>query len=80
MSLNCHKNLYGVTPGSEEDRNIYVANFLINGHAVVSELHKARDIFESLIDPLDGVASPYHHAPHDPAAKVRVPWMVLIVK
>jgi len=53
----------------------YIANFLIKGHAVVGELDNARDIFESLIDPPNGVAAPHNHAPHDPGAITRVPWM-----
>lgn len=46
----------------------YIANFLIKGYAIVGELDKAREIFESLVDPPTGVAAPNNHAPHDPSA------------
>ncbi|KXN80907.1 Pentatricopeptide repeat-containing protein 5, mitochondrial [Leucoagaricus sp. SymC.cos] len=45
----------------------YIANFLIKGYAIVGELDKAREIFESLVDPPTGVAAPNNHAPHDPS-------------
>ncbi|KAF8654879.1 hypothetical protein AX16_003340 [Volvariella volvacea WC 439] len=50
----------------------YIANFLIKGYAVVGELDRARDIFESLVDPPVGVAAPNNHAPHDPSASSTV--------
>ena len=42
----------------------YIANLLIKGYASVGELERARDIFESLQDPQEGVAAPHNHAPH----------------
>lgn len=43
----------------------YIANFLIKGYAVVGELDKAREVFEGMIDPPEGVAASGNHAPHD---------------
>lgn len=42
----------------------YIANLMIKGYAVAGELDKARDVFESLVDPPTGVAAPNNHAPH----------------
>ncbi|KAJ3562640.1 hypothetical protein NP233_g9448 [Leucocoprinus birnbaumii] len=53
----------------------YIANFLIKGYAINGELDKAREIFESLIDPPQGVAAPNNHAPHDPSVATSVGWM-----
>ncbi|EKM82144.1 hypothetical protein AGABI1DRAFT_105474 [Agaricus bisporus var. burnettii JB137-S8] len=46
----------------------YIANFLIKGYAITGELEKAREIFESMVDPPMGVAAPNNHAPHTPNA------------
>lgn len=53
----------------------YIANFLIKGYANVGEMDRAREIFESLLDPPTGVAAPNNHAPHNPATVVDVPVM-----
>ncbi|KAI0666174.1 hypothetical protein C8Q78DRAFT_1083409 [Trametes maxima] len=42
----------------------YIANLLIKGYASVGEIERSREIFESLQDPLEGVAAPHNHAPH----------------
>ena len=42
----------------------YVANFLIKGYAMVGDMDHARSIFESLVDPPEGMAAPNNHAPH----------------
>lgn len=53
----------------------YIANLLIKGYAAVGDLEKARDVFESLVDPPEGVAAPNNHAPHDlvPDPNTQVP-------
>jgi pentatricopeptide repeat protein len=43
----------------------YITNYLIKGYSLVGDLDKAREIFESLVDPPTGVAAPNNHAPHD---------------
>jgi hypothetical protein len=43
----------------------YIANFLIKGYAIVGELDKAREVFEGLVDPPQGVAATGNHAPHE---------------
>jgi pentatricopeptide repeat protein len=43
----------------------YIANFLIKGYALAGDIEQARQIFESLEDPPQGVAAPNNHAPHD---------------
>jgi pentatricopeptide repeat protein len=44
----------------------YIANFLIKGYANNGEVEKAREIFESMVDPATGVAAPNNHTPHNP--------------
>lgn len=39
----------------------YIANFLIKGYAMVGDLEHARSIFESLVDPAEGMAAPNNH-------------------
>jgi len=39
----------------------YIANFLIKGYANVGDIGRAREIFESLVDPPLGVAAPNTH-------------------
>ncbi|CDO70351.1 hypothetical protein BN946_scf184613.g1 [Trametes cinnabarina] len=53
----------------------YIANLLIKGYASVGEIERAREIFESLQDPEEGVAAPHNHAPHQnkPQAASSVP-------
>ncbi|KZT13192.1 uncharacterized protein LAESUDRAFT_719521 [Laetiporus sulphureus 93-53] len=48
----------------------YIANLLIRGYASVGDIARARDIFENLADPPEGVAAPHNHAPHDSEATV----------
>lgn len=43
----------------------YIANLLIKGYAVAGQVEKARDVFESLVDPPTGVAAPNNRAPHE---------------
>ncbi|KAL6304056.1 hypothetical protein BKA93DRAFT_826051 [Sparassis latifolia] len=43
----------------------YIANLLIKGYASTGDIERAREIFESLADPPEGVAAPHNHAPHD---------------
>lgn len=43
----------------------YIANLLIKGHASSGNIEQARQIFESLQDPPEGIAAPYNHAPHE---------------
>jgi len=45
----------------------YIANFLIKGYSGVGDLEHARSIFESLVDPPEGIAAPNNHVPHEPA-------------
>ncbi|KAI0665365.1 hypothetical protein C8Q78DRAFT_986757, partial [Trametes maxima] len=42
----------------------YIANLLIKGYASVGEIERSREIFESLQDPLEGVAAPHNHTLH----------------
>ena len=42
----------------------YIANLLIKGYAATGDLTRAREIFEGLQDPMEGVAAPHNHAPH----------------
>lgn len=50
----------------------YIVNLLIKGYAVAGEVEKARDVFESLIDPPTGVAAPNNRAPHEFQARAPV--------
>lgn len=43
----------------------YIANLLIKGFAASGDIARAREIFEGLSDPPEGVAAPNNHAPHD---------------
>ncbi|KAH8105422.1 hypothetical protein BXZ70DRAFT_525117 [Cristinia sonorae] len=43
----------------------YIANLLIKGHAANGDIEQARAVFESLVDPPEGVAAPNNHAAHD---------------
>jgi pentatricopeptide repeat protein len=43
----------------------YCANLMIKGYAVVNDMDKAREIFESMADPAFGVAAPDNHASHE---------------
>ncbi|PSR72868.1 hypothetical protein PHLCEN_2v11235 [Hermanssonia centrifuga] len=45
----------------------YIANLLIKGYATAGDIEQARQIFESLSDPPEGVAAPNNHAPHENA-------------
>ncbi|KAI1792499.1 hypothetical protein LXA43DRAFT_1093473 [Ganoderma leucocontextum] len=42
----------------------YIANLLIKGYASVNEIERSREVFESLLDPQEGVAAPHNHTPH----------------
>lgn len=46
----------------------YIANLLIKGYASVGDIERSREIFEGLVDPPEGMAAIYNHAPHDGAA------------
>jgi pentatricopeptide repeat protein len=46
----------------------YIANFLIKGYAMVGDMEHARSIFESLVDPPEGMAAPNNHVPHETAS------------
>jgi pentatricopeptide repeat protein len=50
----------------------YIANLLIKGYAVTGDLEKARNVFESLVDPPKGVAATHNHTPHDSDRASRV--------
>lgn len=43
----------------------YIANLLIKGYAAAGDIKEARNIFESLADPPEGIAAPYNHMPHN---------------
>lgn len=43
----------------------YIANLLIKGYASVGDIERARGVFENLVDPPEGIAAPFNHAPHD---------------
>ncbi|PFH49146.1 hypothetical protein AMATHDRAFT_5181 [Amanita thiersii Skay4041] len=49
----------------------YIANFLIKGWANAGELARARALFESLVDPPQGVAAPGNHVPHEQQQQVQ---------
>jgi hypothetical protein len=51
----------------------YIANCLIKGYAAVGDLEESRLIFESLLDPPEGVAAPNNHVPHRPSLSPTVP-------
>lgn len=46
----------------------YIANLVIKGFAAAGDIEKSREIFESLVDPPEGVAAPGNHASHSEAA------------
>lgn len=48
----------------------YIANFLIKGYAVMDDLEEARRVFESLVDPPQGMAAPNNHVPHAASSEV----------
>jgi len=50
----------------------YIANCLIKGYAMVGDLDHARNVFESLLDPPEGMAAPNNHAPHEPGSSPSV--------
>jgi len=58
----------------------YIANFLIKGYAMVGDLEHARFIFESLVDPPEGMAAPYNHVPHEPAVMSTVDHMAPVYR
>jgi pentatricopeptide repeat protein len=51
----------------------YIANCLIRGYAAVGDLERARAIFDSLLDPPEGIAAPNNHAPHEPSSSTVPP-------
>lgn len=51
----------------------YIANCLIKGYAAVGNLEQSRLVFESLLDPPQGVAAPNNHVPHHPSPSSPVP-------
>ncbi|THV04541.1 hypothetical protein K435DRAFT_850798 [Dendrothele bispora CBS 962.96] len=50
----------------------YIMNLLIKGYAGAGDVEKARDLFESLLDPPEGVAAAHNHAPHDPRLAMNI--------
>jgi pentatricopeptide repeat protein len=42
----------------------YIANLIIKGYAATGDLDKAREFFERLQDPPEGIAAPNNRAPH----------------
>ncbi|PBK65602.1 hypothetical protein ARMSODRAFT_960968 [Armillaria solidipes] len=44
----------------------YVANVLIRAYAVVGDIEKAREVFEGMADPAQGMAAMNNHAPFNP--------------
>jgi len=50
----------------------YIVNLIIKGFAGAGDLERAREIFESLVDPPVGVAAPNNHAPHDTSKRASV--------
>jgi pentatricopeptide repeat protein len=51
----------------------YIANVLIKGYSLNGDIDRARAVFESLLDPPEGVAAPNNHAPHDSEQAIPVP-------
>lgn len=51
----------------------YIANLLIKGYAMSGDVEQARAIFDSLVDPPEGVAAPNNHAPHGSQQSTSVP-------
>ncbi|KIK68843.1 hypothetical protein GYMLUDRAFT_34832 [Collybiopsis luxurians FD-317 M1] len=45
----------------------YIVNVMIKGYAAVGDIEKSRELFESLVDPPEGVAALHNHAPHEPS-------------
>lgn len=43
----------------------YIANLVIKGYSSSSNIDQARDVFESLADPPEGIAAPNNRAAHD---------------
>lgn len=43
----------------------YIANLLIKGFAASGNMDRARAVFESLVDPPQGVAAPHNHGPRE---------------
>ncbi|KAI0075393.1 hypothetical protein K474DRAFT_1664256 [Panus rudis PR-1116 ss-1] len=49
----------------------YIANLLIKGYAAAGDIDRARAVFESLVDPPQGIAAPLNHT--EPAVAQTVP-------
>ncbi|KAJ3984432.1 hypothetical protein F5890DRAFT_1517052 [Lentinula detonsa] len=45
----------------------YVVNVMIKGFAAIGDIERARELFESLVDPPEGIAALHNHAPHEPS-------------
>ncbi|KAJ4493989.1 hypothetical protein C8J55DRAFT_500302 [Lentinula edodes] len=45
----------------------YIVNVMIKGFAAVGDIASARELFESLVDPPEGIAALHNHAPHEPS-------------
>lgn len=43
----------------------YIANLLIKGFASSGDMDRARAVFESLVDPPQGIAAPHNHGPRE---------------
>jgi pentatricopeptide repeat protein len=48
----------------------YIANCLIRGYAAIGDLEQARLIFDSLLDPAEGMAASNNHTPHEPSSSI----------
>lgn len=45
----------------------YIVNVMIKGFAALGDIDSARELFESLVDPPEGIAALHNHAPHEPS-------------
>lgn len=46
----------------------YIVNVMIKGYAAVGDIESSRSLFESLLDPPQGIAALHNHAPHEPSS------------
>ncbi|KAJ3826906.1 hypothetical protein F5880DRAFT_1541297 [Lentinula raphanica] len=50
----------------------YIVNVMIKGYAAIGDIERARELFESLVDPPEGIAAMYNHAPHEASKSLSV--------